>query len=47
MNVRMTNMMKGCDEYFMYDPYEGTREGESSRDAEMLSGLRLLLMRGG
>ncbi|KAK2874882.1 hypothetical protein Q8A67_022035 [Cirrhinus molitorella] len=27
-------MMKGCDEYFMYDPYEGKREGESRRDAE-------------
>jgi len=25
--------MKGCDEYFMYDPYEGKREGESRRDA--------------
>jgi len=33
INVRMTNVMKGCDEYFMYDPYEGKREGESRRDA--------------
>ncbi|KAG1955312.1 hypothetical protein F2P79_009136 [Pimephales promelas] len=29
----MTNVMKGCDEYFMYDPYEGKREGKSRRDA--------------